>query len=43
MNAPGIGMTSERTRLRMIDFLRGQGVTDERVLGAMAAMTMACA
>lgn len=32
----GIGMTSERTRLRMIDLLRREGVTDERVLGAMA-------
>ena len=34
MNAPGIGMTSDRTRLRMIEYLRTQGVTDERVLGA---------
>jgi len=32
----GIGMTSERTRLRMIDHLRTQGITNERVLGAMA-------
>jgi len=32
----GIGMTSERTRLRMIDTLRREGVNDERVLGAMA-------
>ena len=32
----GIGMTSERTRLRMIENLRREGVTDERVLGAMA-------
>lgn len=32
----GIGMTSERTRLRMIDLLRREGVTDERVLGVMA-------
>jgi protein-L-isoaspartate(D-aspartate) O-methyltransferase len=31
----GIGMTSERTRLRMIDALRREGITDERVLGAM--------
>jgi protein-L-isoaspartate(D-aspartate) O-methyltransferase len=31
----GIGMTSGRTRLRMIDLLRREGVTDERVLGAM--------
>ncbi|HZZ91451.1 MAG TPA: protein-L-isoaspartate(D-aspartate) O-methyltransferase [Usitatibacter sp.] len=33
---PGIGMTSERTRLRMVEMLRREGVTDERVLGAMA-------
>ena len=31
----GIGMTSERTRLRMIDMLRREGITDERVLAAM--------
>ncbi|HSN20332.1 MAG TPA: protein-L-isoaspartate(D-aspartate) O-methyltransferase [Usitatibacter sp.] len=31
----GIGMTSERTRLRMIEALRKEGVTDERVLAAM--------
>jgi protein-L-isoaspartate(D-aspartate) O-methyltransferase len=31
----GIGMTSERTRLRMIELLRHQGITDERVLAAM--------
>jgi protein-L-isoaspartate(D-aspartate) O-methyltransferase len=31
----GIGMTSERTRMRMIETLRTQGITDERVLGAM--------
>jgi len=31
----GIGMTSERTRLRMIDALRRDGITDERVLAAM--------
>ncbi len=33
---PGIGMTSERTRLRMIEMLRREGVSDERVLNAMA-------
>jgi protein-L-isoaspartate(D-aspartate) O-methyltransferase len=32
----GIGMTSERTRMRMIETLRSEGVTDERVLGVMA-------
>jgi protein-L-isoaspartate(D-aspartate) O-methyltransferase len=31
----GIGMTSERTRMRMIDTLRREGITDERVLAAM--------
>jgi protein-L-isoaspartate(D-aspartate) O-methyltransferase len=31
----GIGMTSQRTRARMIDRLREQGVRDERVLHAM--------
>jgi len=31
----GIGMTSGRTRLRMIETLRREGVTDERVLSAM--------
>jgi protein-L-isoaspartate(D-aspartate) O-methyltransferase len=31
----GIGMTSERTRLRMVEALRRDGITDERVLGAM--------
>lgn len=34
----GIGMTSERTRMRMIEMLRTEGITDERVLGAMAEM-----
>jgi len=29
-------MTSERTRLRMIETLRGEGIDDERVLAAMA-------
>lgn len=32
----GIGMTSQRTRARMIDRLREQGIRDERVLTAMA-------
>ena len=32
----GIGMTSGRTRMRMIENLRKEGVTDERVLSAMA-------
>lgn len=37
MNAlSGIGMTSQRTRARMIERLREQGIRDERVLNAMA-------
>jgi protein-L-isoaspartate(D-aspartate) O-methyltransferase len=32
----GIGMTSERTRLRMVERLRAAGVHDETVLAAMA-------
>ena len=37
MSSPGdgIGMTSDRTRKRMIDLIRAEGVTDERVLNAM--------
>lgn len=35
MQSSGIGMTSERTRKRLIDQLRNMGVRDERVLGAM--------
>lgn len=34
----GIGMTSQRTRKRMIDRLREQGIVDERVLAAIAAV-----
>jgi len=34
----GIGMTSERTRKRMVERLRGQGIRNERVLAAMAAV-----
>lgn len=33
--ARGIGMTSDRTRRRLIEQLREQGITDERVLSAM--------
>ena len=36
MNSAGIGMTSNRTRQRMIDRLRQRGIADERVLMAMA-------
>ncbi len=40
MNATlnGIGMTSQRTRTRMIERLREQGIRDERVLTAIAAV-----
>ena len=42
MSAPrsvhGIGMTSQRTRARMVERLREDGIRDERVLAAMAAV-----
>ncbi|MGB8516997.1 MAG: protein-L-isoaspartate(D-aspartate) O-methyltransferase [Gallionella sp.] len=38
MNTSGIGMTSQRTKLRMIDRLREQGIKDEAVLAAMFAV-----
>ncbi len=34
----GIGMTSQRTRERMVNRLRDEGIRDERVLSAMAAV-----
>ena len=34
----GIGMTSQRTRVRLIERLRGQGIQDEVVLAAMNAV-----
>ena len=34
--APGIGMTSQRTRARMIERLRTEGVRNERVLNVMS-------
>jgi protein-L-isoaspartate(D-aspartate) O-methyltransferase len=37
-NIAGIGMTSQRTRARMVERLREQGIVDERVLEAMAAV-----
>src|SRR5439155_4990366 len=37
-NAAGIGMTSQRTRARMVERLREAGIRDERVLGAMASV-----
>ena len=36
MNLSGIGMTSRRTRDRLIDRLRSEGITNEAVLGVMA-------
>ena len=32
----GVGMTSERTRMRMVELVRREGVANEKVLGAMA-------
>ena len=37
-NVAGIGMTSQRTRARMVERLREQGITDVRVLEAMAGV-----
>jgi protein-L-isoaspartate(D-aspartate) O-methyltransferase len=34
----GIGMTSQRTRARMVERLREQGITDARVMEAMAGV-----
>ena len=34
----GIGMTSQRTRARMVERLREQGIQDERVLAAMSVV-----
>jgi len=37
-DAAGSGMTSQRTRLRMVERLREKGIRSERVLAAMAAI-----
>jgi protein-L-isoaspartate(D-aspartate) O-methyltransferase len=37
-NPSGVGMTSERTRRRVVERLRAQGIVDARVLDAMAAV-----
>ena len=37
-NTTGIGMTSQRTRARMVERLREQGIRDERVLTAMGSV-----
>ena len=34
----GIGMTSQRTRLRMVERLRTQGITDEVILSVMGSI-----
>ena len=34
----GIGMTSQRTRMRMVERLRSQGIADEKVLSVMGAI-----
>lgn len=36
--AAGVGMTSQRTRARMIERLRERGIRDEKVLAAIAAV-----
>ena len=38
MHLSGIGMTSHRTRMRMIERLRNQGITDEIVLSIMGTI-----
>lgn len=38
MSLQGIGMTSQRTRTRMVERLREQGIRDERVLTALNAV-----
>ena len=37
-NVAGIGMTSQRTRARMVERLRDEGIGDSRLLEAMAAV-----
>lgn len=34
----GVGMTSQRTRIRLVDRLRAQGIRDERVLDVIASI-----
>ena len=38
LSAPGLGMTSPRARTRMIERLRADGIAEERVLAAIAAV-----
>jgi protein-L-isoaspartate(D-aspartate) O-methyltransferase len=37
-SAAGVGMTSQRTRERMLERLRGEGIRDENVLAAMGSV-----
>ena len=37
-NLAGVGMTSQRTRARMVERLRDAGIRDEQVLGAMGSV-----
>ena len=34
----GVGMTSQRTRVRMLERLRSKGIRDEKVLAAMGSV-----
>ena len=38
MSLQGIGMTSQRTRARMVERLRAEGIRDERVLAALGSV-----
>ena len=38
LDLAGIGMTSKRTRLRLVQRLRDGGITNEKVLSVMAEM-----
>lgn len=38
VGSPGIGMTSDRTRARMVERLRAAGIVDQTVLSAMLAV-----
>lgn len=38
MSLQGIGMTSQRTRIRMVERLREEGIRDERVLAALGSV-----
>ena len=38
LSASGLGMTSPRARARMVERLRADGIAEERVLAAIAAV-----